>query len=122
MENQEKEYIPSCLRKKEDGIPRNIIYAIGEEHKPGEFGMWKGPTLAERDMLESVGRSDKSCIIRFNDDYTEDVIWRWKRKRWVSEALVEEVRLICMTCHKNFVEPNQLICAECTEQVKEGNV
>jgi len=79
-----KEYTPRHLRPVKPEPTRERMFAIGEEHRPHEFGMWHGPNRKEEEMLEIEGKSSKSCIIRFNEDYTEDVIWRWHRDRWIS--------------------------------------
>ena len=82
-----KEYIPKVLREIDATYlvpPVTIMYAIGEQHKFYEFGMWHGPNPDEKEMLEICGKSNKSCIIRFNTDGTNEVIWKWKEDRWVS--------------------------------------
>lgn len=76
-----QEYIPTSLREPE-AIIREVRYAIGEEQAPNSFGMWKGPHPEEKEMLEVVGQSNKSCIIRFNKDGSDTVIWRWREYRW----------------------------------------
>lgn len=56
---------------------RELRFAIGEEIRPKHFGMWDGPTPFEKVMLETEGRSNKSRIIRFNKDETDEIIWWW---------------------------------------------
>ena len=79
-----KEYIPISLRPFEPVSRREIRYAVGTEHRPGEFGMWEGPSPDEKEMLEVVGSTRKDCIIRLNEDGTDEVIWRWSGDSWVS--------------------------------------
>ncbi len=81
MEKDIKEYTPSILRKAK-GEKREVAYAIGEMHGH-EYGMWKGPVPNEKEMLEVIGRSNNSVIIRFNTDGTHKVIWKWEDTRWI---------------------------------------
>ena len=81
MDNK-KEYIPTCLRD----IPeekREKAFGIGEQHGPHEIGMWFGPCASEEECLEEIGTSEKSCIVRFNEDGTDAIIWRWEEDRWI---------------------------------------
>jgi hypothetical protein len=82
-----RQYIPQALRVAEPRIQptRAVQYAIGIEHAPDEFGMTDGPFETVDDLLETVQSDDRACIIRFNADWTETVLWRWARDRWVSE-------------------------------------
>ena len=77
-----KEYIPLKLRKKIN-VPRKVAYAIGVEEDSGCFAMTDGPTSIESIMLEIVPTKENSFIIRFNSDYTEDILWKWKEDRWI---------------------------------------
>lgn len=88
-----KEYTPKALRKPKPCTEKytGTMYGIGEEHTPGEFGMWYGPNHSEKDMLEQIGQSENSCIIKFKDNpkhpeciLISDVIWRWKEDKWIS--------------------------------------
>ena len=84
-----KEYKPKVLREVDATylVPLvTIMYAIGEQHKPYEFGMWRGPSLDEKEMLEICGKSNKSCIIRFDKDGTNEVIWRWEDGRKLKDG------------------------------------
>ncbi|HDZ25752.1 MAG TPA: hypothetical protein ENH65_04480 [Candidatus Aminicenantes bacterium] len=94
-ENKMKTYQPTHLRPPETKkIGRDeIMYAIGEEHSPGEFGMWAGPIPIEKAMLEMEGESDKSRIIRFNKDGTDAVIWKWNDEDLVWEEFDESKSL-----------------------------
>ena len=77
-----KEYIPSKLRK-EINKSRKVAYAIGVEEDSGCFAMTNRPTSNESIMLEKVPTKENSFIIRFNSDYTEDILWKWKEDRWI---------------------------------------
>ena len=77
-----KEYIPLKL-KKEINKSRKVAYAIGVEEDSGCFAMTNGPTSKESIMLETVPTKENSFIIRFNSDYTEDILWKWKEDRWI---------------------------------------
>ena len=77
-----KEYIPLELRK-EINKSRKVAYAIGVEKDSGCFAMTNGPASKELIMLETVPIKENSFIIRFNSDYTEDILWKWKEDRWI---------------------------------------
>ena len=77
-----KEYIPLELRKKRNEL-RKVFYAIGVKEDSESFAMTNGPTSKESIMLETVPAKENSFIIRFNGDYTEDVLWEWKEDRWI---------------------------------------
>ena len=77
-----KEYIPLELRK-EINKSRKVAYAIGVEEDSGCFAMTNGPASKELIMLETVPTKENSFIIRFNSDYTEDILWKWKEDRWI---------------------------------------
>ncbi len=72
---------------------REIRYAIGEElectigekRMLDKFGMWDGPNPDVKIMLETEGVSNKSRIIRFNKDGTDEIIWWWNDKDEVWE-------------------------------------
>lgn len=79
-------YIPTCLRKKEPVINsiKEVIYAIGQEQKEGNsYGMWHDPNPNENEMLEIVGKNNKSVIVQFDTDGTNKIIWRWHEDRWI---------------------------------------
>jgi hypothetical protein len=67
---------------------KEVIYAIGIEHKPNSFGMTHGPHSDIKEMLE-VCPEPKSALIRFNLDGTEDVLYRWDEtnETWVKNDL-----------------------------------
>ena len=77
-------HTPSCLRPVMHPS-KEVSYGIGEQHQPNSFGMWAGLVTSEFQVLEMVGKSDKSCIIQFNLDGTDEVVWQWddNRNYWV---------------------------------------
>ena len=79
-------YIPSRMRDQETPSPREVTYAIGTENSPGEFGMKHDPNPDEQCMLEQAGTTLNDVIIRFNADWTDDVLWRWDGGGWVLQS------------------------------------
>ena len=79
-----REYVPTVLRPAEPKRRTEVTYAIGTEHGSHEVGFWVGPHPDEHEMLEIPGTSRKDCIWRFNEDRTEEVVWRWSGDSWVS--------------------------------------
>lgn len=79
-----KTYQPKILRQERPAQDRELTYAIGEEHEPRSFGMWHGPNPSLNNMLEVVGESEKSTIVRFNPDWTDESLYKWhvENKRW----------------------------------------
>jgi hypothetical protein len=80
-------YVPSWMRDSTPPPPREVMYAIGTEHRPNEFGMWKGPVPDVSDMMETAGSTLNDVIICFNADWTEDVLWRWDGAGWALQSL-----------------------------------
>ena len=81
--NDMETYTPKVLRKKKDENQREEMYAVGTEMREGTYSMWEGPSPTVDEMLETVGTGGSDVIIRYNPDYTEDVIWRWSRNKWI---------------------------------------
>ena len=69
-------YGPPQIEKRNE-----VVYAAGYEEKPGSFGMFDGPTPSLMEILESVPCGTNPCIIRFNLDGSDDVLYRWDNKR-----------------------------------------
>ena len=67
----------------EEQAPRLVMYGIGIQYTPKEFGMIAGPTLNEKELLDGLG-GENTWIIRFNADWTETLLWRWIDDEWVS--------------------------------------
>ncbi|MFA5766893.1 MAG: hypothetical protein WC919_03155 [Candidatus Paceibacterota bacterium] len=65
-------YGPPAVEKRNE-----IVYAAGYEEKPGSFGMYDGPTPSLQEILESIPCGVNPCIIRFNLDGSEQVLYRW---------------------------------------------
>ena len=78
-------YVPSWMRDQTTPPSREVTYGCGTEHRPGEFGMWWGPFPEEQYALEAAGRTLNDVIIRFNADWTDDVLWRWDGSGWVQK-------------------------------------
>ena len=79
-----EEYIPLSLRR--ELCPRLISYGIGVENESDSYGMTHGPVPNEQLLLDEIPLYEKSVLIRFNADYSETVLWRWNKDRWVREA------------------------------------
>jgi len=60
-----------------------VMYGIGQDDGNGGIGMWHGPTPNEKEMLAEDGKDDKSVIVRFNEDGTDDIIYRWTCGEWM---------------------------------------
>lgn len=60
----------------------DVMYAIGQDHGEGQYGMWDGPNPSLDAMLEVVGHTNASVIVRFNEDGTTDVLYRWDGDDW----------------------------------------
>jgi hypothetical protein len=77
-----REYIPESLKKEKTKSNRKkVMYGIGIEHSPHEFGMIDGPNESLEDMLETIG-DNKHHIIRFNKDGTDDILYYWALGAW----------------------------------------
>jgi hypothetical protein len=48
--------------------------------------MWWGPVPEEQYALEAAGKTLNDVIIRFNADWTDDVLWRWDGGGWVLQS------------------------------------
>lgn len=79
------EYTPEVLRPIEPKPNKEIMYTMGTEHKRGEIGMRNGPNPELKEMLEVVGNSVRDCIIRFNQNGTDEILYRWRNDRWVKK-------------------------------------
>lgn len=83
-------YVPNSMGIEENVTPRPIMYAIGHEYRPGEWGMTHGLVADVKDMLDTVPneileppKSVRTCIIRYNSDGTDTVLYKWQDKAWV---------------------------------------
>jgi hypothetical protein len=79
------DYTPKSLQQPKQ--PRKITYGIGIEHHPNEFGMTHGPVPNIDELLKVVPFDNKTRIIRFNENHTEDVIYIWNENHW--ESIIE---------------------------------
>lgn len=60
-----------------------VSYGCGYEDKPGSFGMYAGLNPSLKAMLAEDGYGGpNACVIQFNPDGTNQVIYRWKDDRW----------------------------------------
>ena len=65
-------YGPPVVKKRNE-----VVYAAGYEEQPGSFGMFDGPTPSLIEILESIPCGTNPCIVRFNLDGSDDVLYRW---------------------------------------------
>lgn len=72
-----KSYVPSAYGPPEIKKRNEVVYGAGYEEQPGSFGMFDGPTPHLLDVLESVPCGVNPCIIRFNLDGSDTVLYRW---------------------------------------------
>jgi len=88
-------YVPKMLGTEDKRMetPRPIVYGVGIEHRPGDFGMTHGLTTDVKEMLEVVpdevfeaGSGVRVCLLRFNSDGTEQVLYVWRDQAWYREA------------------------------------
>ena len=83
------EYIPTSLRKPKPQARPEVLYGCGYEETPGSFGMFHGPNPNVEQMLEVVPDDSikKPCLIRFNKNGTDEVLYRWHQDRWIRTKL-----------------------------------
>jgi putative ATPase len=60
-----------------DGRHQGVMYGVGEEDDHESYGMLDGPNPDLQEMLDTSGQSERSVILRFNEDQTSDVLFRW---------------------------------------------
>lgn len=60
-----------------------VRYAIGQDDGEDGYGMWDGPSPSLADMLSIIGRDNNSVIIRYNEDGTDKVIYKWVCEEWM---------------------------------------
>ena len=73
-------YDPPLVEKRSE-----VVYGAGYEEQPGSYGMYDGPTPDIYALLNSIPCGVNPCIIRFNLDGSDEVIYRWHttRKLWI---------------------------------------
>jgi len=76
-----KEYVPKAFRDS-NVETRKEMWGIGVENFPGEFGMIAGPFPTEQMALDTPGRF-RARIIHFYSDGRDEVVWYWRKDRWV---------------------------------------
>ena len=57
-------------------------YGIGEETKPGEYGMWHGPVGSLEECLKETGKSENSVIVKLSKKANSIVLRRWDNGKW----------------------------------------
>lgn len=91
-----EKYTPCSLQPPKSEPRKEVVFALGEETRStvvgkASYAIWHGPNPDLEEMLEVVGKSNKSCIVRFNLDGTDEVLYRWTQYRngkppcWVKE-------------------------------------
>lgn len=86
------EHIPGSLRPPMRNTPREVMFAIGIENAPGDFGMTHGPAPTEEELLEVVP-DDGAVLLRLNGDKPDDVLWRWAGDRWLTPEAPQTERV-----------------------------
>ncbi len=78
------EYVPVSLVAAKSR-PRPVRYGVGIRTGVSNMGMTHGPFPSLQSALDVVPGHAASCVIRFNSDGTEEVLYRWNRAgtRWV---------------------------------------
>lgn len=77
------EHVPGALRPPIRNTPGEVMYAIGIEYAPGNFGMTHGPAPTQEELLEVVP-DDGAVLLRLNSDAQNEVLWRWAGDRWLT--------------------------------------
>ena len=62
---------------------RPLSYGIAQSDGKGGFGFWDGPNPSLEEILEVDGHDENSVIWRFNEDGTDDLIYKWGGDEWV---------------------------------------
>jgi len=77
------EYVPTSLRPEKPEPRDHVEYAVGYEEKPGSYGMTDGPSPSLQEMLEVVPDEPRKwpCVVRFNKDGTDEILYRWDWKK-----------------------------------------
>jgi hypothetical protein len=87
-------YVPKKLGMEQEQVDtvRPILYGIGIEHKPNDFGMTHGLATDVKDMLEVVpdetfepSHGERVCLLRFNSDGTDEILYVWRGQAWHRE-------------------------------------
>jgi hypothetical protein len=79
-------HIPSVIQKKYHLTEqREVAYAIAIEN---QIGLTDGPFFEIDQLLETIGE-EKSVIIRFNADGTDDILYHWKNDFWIKQPTLK---------------------------------
>ena len=95
-ENLPDEYTPKELRPRLHPAAqehRQVLYAVGMRDGSTHYGMTHGPVPDLQTMLDVVPYSDdgRFCLIRFNRDGTDEVLYRFRKTeknptpKWIRE-------------------------------------
>lgn len=78
------EYIPSELRERKDPEREQTVFACGYEVGEVSLAMFHGPNPDLKEMLEVIPEdsSRQACIVEFNKDGTDRVVYKWRKNRW----------------------------------------
>jgi len=91
MNDLPEEHIPAALRGEHRQYrERELMYGIGIQHGPHEFGMLHGPWPNLKMALETVGGDERAAIIRFNPNMSEEILYVWRKDRWVRDDKAQE--------------------------------
>ena len=100
MSELPKTYMPSSMQQPKPAERTVVVYAAGYEERksPGSYSMYDGPTPILLDLLETHPWGDDidniPCIIRFNTDGSEEVLYRWDMLGGTGWQL-EEIPAVC---------------------------
>ncbi|MCI0422269.1 MAG: hypothetical protein L0312_24080 [Acidobacteria bacterium] len=70
------------LVEHDEKLPRPLRYGVGIQEKPGSFGMLHGPCERLQTCLDVYPDDDRACVVRFNTDGSDEVIYRWMGDYW----------------------------------------
>jgi hypothetical protein len=81
----------SALEKLRSKEIRPVMYAIGQLYPEHQIGIWEGPNPDLSVMMCIAAKNENSVIIRFNEDETEQFLYRWdeRHSRWRRARMVE---------------------------------
>jgi hypothetical protein len=102
-EDMPEEHSPTCVRLLGESSPGNLLgqnripcYAVGKSVGPDSYVVLDRPTndlFPCLDRVPGVGYvSPGFAIIRFNEDGTQDILYRWRICKWVLMASPERIK------------------------------
>jgi hypothetical protein len=87
-----EEYIPISLRKEKPVMKRErqLGYSVCFEFNDGTFAKWAGPYPELGTALEVIPAAreegfhfNDARIVRQNEDYSDDALYRWQDDKWI---------------------------------------